>query len=110
MAALVSVDDIKVFLKNEATDDQNDTLIAACESNAEGIADNRVRGVLTGYTSTTIPADLKTAIIKISVAEFISSTNNINYVPEGSYQTDRGSKYRQEAFVIIDRYYTPKVG
>lgn len=109
MAPLITIAEIKVFLKSESGDAQNDALIAACESKAEGIADNRVRGVLADYTAANIPADLKVAIINLSIAEFIAATNNVNFVPQGEYVVDRASRYRKEAFEILDRYYTPKV-
>lgn len=109
MAALVSVADIKVFLKDEATDNQNDALIAACETQAEALVNNYADDVLADYTSADLPTDLKTAIIDLSLSKFISATTNVNYVQQGETIIDRASRFSKEAYAILDKYRTPKV-
>ena len=118
MSALVTVNEIKVFLPSEATDTQNDALITACESNVEATINSKCdkvtvnsveEDILAQYTADTLPADLKTAIIKLAIAEFISSKTSVNYVAEGTAVIDRASRYRKDGLDLLAPHITPSV-
>jgi hypothetical protein len=103
--ALVSVEQIVLFLKNEEANTENTQLIEACETNAEAEASNYIQKPdLSAYEPDTLPQDLRAAIIKLSCAEFIAATTNVNFVEGDGTFVDRASRLRKEAYKLLDKY------
>jgi hypothetical protein len=101
---LVTADDILPFLDNEKDTEAVRAKIDACEALAQAQAENYAMTSFKDYTPDTVPADIKAALIKWSVAEFIASYSNTNYLEGDGNYTDRASRLRKEAQEVLARY------
>ena len=91
---LITADEVLVFLANEPK----------TESVAQPQAANYAKVSFAEYTAQTVPADIKAALIKWAIAEYIAAYSSTNYVDGDGNFVDRASRYRKEAQRILDAY------
>lgn len=101
---LVTADEVLVFLDNEPKTQAVKDKISACIDMAQAQAENYAKISFADYTEQTVPPDIKTALIKWTVTEYIAAYSSTNYVDGDGNFVDRSSRHRKEARQILDAY------
>lgn len=101
---LITADDVLVFLDNEPKTETVKDKISVCIDVAQSQAENYAKISFADYTAQTVPADIKAALIKWTVAEYIAAYSSTNYVDGDGNFVDRSSRHRKEARQILDVY------
>lgn len=104
---LVTAEEILAFLPNEKPDEKTKEKIDSSLGLAQAQAENYAGISFAEYTSETLPADLKAALIKWTLAEYIANQSNTNFIEGDGNYTDRSTRHRQEAQEILDKYRPP---
>lgn len=104
---LVTAEEILAFLPNEKPDEKTKGKIDSCLGLAQAQAENYAGISFAEYTSEKLPADLKAALIKWTLAEYIANQSNTNFIEGDGNYTDRSTRHRQEAKEILDKYRPP---
>lgn len=102
--SLITADEVLVFLANEPKTESVKEQISACIELAQPQAANYAKVSFAEYTTKTVPADIKAALIKWAIAEYIAAYSSTNYVDGDGNFVDRASRYRKEAQRILDAY------
>lgn len=104
---LVTAEEILAFLPNEKPDEKTKAKINDCLCLAQAQAENYAGISFSEYKSETLPTDLKAALIKWTLAEYIANQSNTNFIEGDGNYTDRATRHRQEAKEILDKYRPP---
>ncbi len=104
---LVSAQEILVFLPNEQQTEDTETRLNSCAWLAQAQAESYAGISFAPYTPQTVPADIKSALIKWSLAEYIANETNTNFAPAEGGFADRGAQHLKEAKELLDRYRPP---
>ncbi len=102
--SLITADEVLVFLTNEPKTDSVKAQVSACIELAQPQAENYAKVSFEKYTVQTVPADIKAALIKWAIAEYIAAYSSTNYVDGDGNFVDRASRCRKEAQRILDAY------
>ena len=104
---LVSAEEILAFLPNERNTPDTLQNLDGCERLAQAQAENYAGISFASFTPESVPGDIKTALIKWSLAEFIANRTNTNYAENDGDYADRASRHRKEARELLDKYRPP---
>ncbi len=103
-SALVKSEDVLVFLPNETDKAETVTCVNACILSAQAQAENYSMISFADFTADNVPQDIRTAIIKYALADYISNHTNTNYVEGDGNYADRASRLVKEAKELLETY------
>ncbi len=101
---LVQPEDVLAFLPNETDKAETVNCVSACILSAQAQAESYGMISLADFTKETVPQDIRSAIIKWALADYIGSHTNTNYVEGDGNYGDRASRLVKEAKELLEKY------
>ena len=101
---LVKSEDVLAFLPNETDKAETVNCVNACILSAQAQAESYSMTSFADFTAESVPQDIRTAIIKWALADFISNHTNTNYVEGDGNYADRASRLVKEAKELLEKY------
>ncbi len=101
---LVQPEDVLAFLPNETEKAETVNCVSACILSAQAQAESYAMISFEDFTADNVPQDIRSAIIKWALADFISNHTNTNYVEGDGNYGDRASRLVKEAKELLTKY------